>query len=61
MCALINLHLELQKDAGFDYWAISTGNEPLNGDILGYYVPFMSLGWTAKHQVILCNCYYIEP
>lgn len=46
-----NRYLELMKAAGFDYWAISTGNEPLDGDIMSQFVPFMNLGWTAEHQV----------
>ena len=32
-------------------WAISTGNEPLNGVIGWLFVHFMSLGWTPENQV----------
>jgi glucosylceramidase len=31
--------------SGLPFWAISTGNEPLNGIIFPYFVHFMSLGW----------------
>lgn len=39
------------KRAGVDFWAITTGNEPLDGNVLKRVVPFMSLGWTSEHQV----------
>lgn len=37
-------------------WAISTGNEPLNGIAFFFFVHFMSLGWIPKNQV----CLYAE-
>lgn len=43
-------YLQLMKDAGLDYWAISTGNEPMNTVIGFLFVRFMSLGWTAPSQ-----------
>lgn len=39
------------KRAGVDFWAITTGNEPLNGNTLKSIIPTMSLGWTAGSQV----------
>ncbi|KAL7024080.1 hypothetical protein ACKWTF_012898 [Chironomus riparius] len=38
-------YLELMAKNGLPFWAISTGNEPLNGIIFPYFVHFMSLGW----------------
>lgn len=32
-------------------WAISTGNEPLNGVIGFFFIHFMSMGWTPWQQV----------
>ncbi|KAL1395171.1 hypothetical protein pipiens_011440 [Culex pipiens pipiens] len=43
-------YLQLMKDAGLDYWAISTGNEPMNAVIGFLFIRFMSLGWTAIEQ-----------
>ncbi|XP_058840027.1 lysosomal acid glucosylceramidase-like [Topomyia yanbarensis] len=43
-------YLQLAKDAGLNYWAISTGNEPMNAVIGFLFVRFMSLGWTAPSQ-----------
>uniref|UniRef100_A0A182IUS7 Glucosylceramidase n=1 Tax=Anopheles atroparvus TaxID=41427 RepID=A0A182IUS7_ANOAO len=43
-------YLELMKAAGLEFWAISTGNEPLNGVIGFLFIHFMSLGWTAPEQ-----------
>ncbi|XP_050096209.1 lysosomal acid glucosylceramidase [Anopheles aquasalis] len=43
-------YLELMKAAGLGFWAISTGNEPLNGVIGFLFIHFMSLGWTAQEQ-----------
>lgn len=40
-------------DNNFTFWAISTGNEPLNGHYFWLFVHFMSLGWSAEAQV--CN------
>lgn len=31
-------------------WAISTGNEPMNGAIFWMFVRFMSLGWNPREQ-----------
>lgn len=40
--------LELMKAQGIDIWALSPGNEPMNG-IIGWIVtPWMTLGWHAK-------------
>lgn len=36
---------------GINFWAFSTGNEPLNGIIGWFFIHFMSLGWTANEQV----------
>lgn len=41
-------------DKGINFWAFSTGNEPLNGIIGWVFVHFMSLGWTAGTQVRSC-------
>lgn len=43
--------LSLMKKAGVDFWAITTGNEPLNGNIFKPFIQFMSLGWTSRLQV----------
>lgn len=43
-------YLELMHDNNFSFWAISTGNEPLNGVTLSSFVHFMSLGWMPKDQ-----------
>lgn len=43
-------YLQLMKDAGLDYWGISTGNEPMNAVIGFFFIRFMSLGWTAPNQ-----------
>lgn len=42
--------LQLWEKEGCPLWSISTGNEPLNGEIGWLFVRFMSLGWTAKNQ-----------
>lgn len=41
-------YLKLMKEQGFDYWAISTGNEPLNG--IYSSTKTMSLGWNPQNQ-----------
>lgn len=46
-------YLELMKYAGIDYWAISTGNEPLDGSPLATFIPYMTLGWTTEAQVLI--------
>ncbi|XP_019534823.3 lysosomal acid glucosylceramidase [Aedes albopictus] len=43
-------YLKLMKDAGMNYWAISTGNEPMNAVIGFLFIRFMSLGWVATNQ-----------
>ncbi|XP_065074238.1 lysosomal acid glucosylceramidase [Ochlerotatus camptorhynchus] len=43
-------YLQLMKEAGLNYWAISTGNEPMNAVIGFFFVRFMSLGWVATDQ-----------
>lgn len=43
-------YLELMDKAGIKMWAISTGNEPMNGIIGWGFVKFMSLGWTPGGQ-----------
>lgn len=43
-------YLELMHESNFSFWAISTGNEPLNGVMFPEFVHFMSLGWTPKDQ-----------
>jgi glucosylceramidase len=43
-------YLELMHESNFSFWAVSTGNEPLNGVIMPYFVHFMSLGWLPKDQ-----------
>lgn len=43
-------YLELMHDQKFSFWAVSTGNEPLNGVMFFEFVRFMSLGWTPKEQ-----------
>ena len=42
--------LDLMAERNFPLWAISTGNEPLNGVIGFLFIQFMSLGWTANDQ-----------
>lgn len=37
--------------AGVDFWAITTGNEPFDGNTLANNITFMSLGWTPELQV----------
>ncbi|KAM7359469.1 glucocerebrosidase 1b [Cochliomyia hominivorax] len=49
--------LELMLSKNITIWAISTGNEPLNGVIGWLFVNFMSLGWTPRNQAIYLNDY----
>lgn len=42
--------LELMRDNGIDFWAITTGNEPLNGVSAFLFIKFMSLGWLPTDQ-----------
>ncbi|XP_030370702.1 lysosomal acid glucosylceramidase [Scaptodrosophila lebanonensis] len=44
--------LDLMEANGMPIWAISTGNEPLNGIIGFFFVHFMSMGWTPRQQAI---------
>ncbi|XP_030369560.1 lysosomal acid glucosylceramidase [Scaptodrosophila lebanonensis] len=44
--------LELMEKNGLPIWAISTGNEPLNGIFFMYFVRFMSMGWTPQKQAV---------
>lgn len=43
-------YLELMKEKGINFWAISTGNEPLNGVTAFLFIKFMSLGWLPITQ-----------
>lgn len=43
-------YMELMEKEGINFWAISTGNEPMNGVIGWGFVKFMSLGWTPPGQ-----------
>lgn len=43
-------YLELMSERNFSFWAISTGNEPMNGVLFPEFVRFMSLGWTPANQ-----------
>lgn len=43
-------YLRLMQQEGLDYWAISTGNEPLNGVLAFPFIKFMSLGWLPSSQ-----------
>lgn len=43
-------YLELMAKNDFPFWAISTGNEPMNGVLFQYFVRFMSLGWDPVSQ-----------
>ncbi|EDW43362.1 GM26520 [Drosophila sechellia] len=47
--------LRLMEDNAIPIWAISTGNEPMNGILFMYFVKFMSLGWTPQTQAIWLN------
>ncbi|KAH8278992.1 hypothetical protein KR018_012131, partial [Drosophila ironensis] len=44
--------LELMQAENMPIWAISTGNEPLNGVIGFVFVHFMSMGWTPWQQAM---------
>ncbi|KAH8311657.1 hypothetical protein KR044_007405 [Drosophila immigrans] len=44
--------VQLMEDNGLPIWAISTGNEPMNGIFFMPFVKFMSLGWTPPGQAI---------
>ncbi|EDW84359.1 uncharacterized protein Dwil_GK13189 [Drosophila willistoni] len=49
--------VKLMEDNGLPIWAISTGNEPLNGIFFMFFVKFMSMGWTPQTQAIWVNDY----
>lgn len=42
--------LEIMEENGLPIWAISTGNEPMNGMVFMYFVRFMSMGWHPFSQ-----------
>lgn len=42
--------LQHMAASNIKFWAISTGNEPINGNFAALFVHFMSLGWSAKDQ-----------
>jgi glucosylceramidase len=42
--------LHLMREEGINFWAITTGNEPLNGAVFTGYVKFISLGWFPPSQ-----------
>lgn len=43
-------YLRLMAAENVSFWGISTGNEPLNGEIAWFFIRFMSLGWTPYNQ-----------
>ncbi|XP_018793952.1 PREDICTED: glucosylceramidase-like [Bactrocera latifrons] len=43
--------IELMDAKNMPIWAISTGNEPLNGIAFFFFVHFMSLGWIPRNQM----------
>lgn len=43
-------YLSLMHENGINFWAITTGNEPLNGVSAFLFVKFMSLGWLPRTQ-----------
>ncbi|XP_064550259.1 lysosomal acid glucosylceramidase [Drosophila montana] len=49
--------LELMQSKNMPVWAISTGNEPLNGVIGFIFIHFMSMGWTPWQQAIWLGDY----
>jgi glucosylceramidase len=42
--------LELMAKHDNNFWAITTGNEPMNGVLFQYFAKFMSLGWDPDSQ-----------
>ncbi|XP_070073173.1 lysosomal acid glucosylceramidase [Drosophila takahashii] len=44
--------LELMRSENLPIWAISTGNEPLNGVIAFFIVHFICMGWRPSQQAI---------
>ncbi|XP_054742491.1 lysosomal acid glucosylceramidase-like isoform X1 [Anastrepha obliqua] len=49
--------IELMDAKNMPIWAISTGNEPLNGVFFSHFVHFMSLGWIPQNQAVWLNDY----
>ncbi|XP_039964293.1 lysosomal acid glucosylceramidase-like [Bactrocera tryoni] len=47
--------IELMDAKNMPIWAISTGNEPLNGIAFFFFVHFMSLGWIPRNQAVWLN------
>ncbi|ALC45843.1 CG31148, partial [Drosophila busckii] len=47
--------VDLMEQNGLPIWAISTGNEPMNGILFMFFVRFMSLGWTPWRQAVWLN------
>lgn len=52
--------LELMQAINMPVWAISTGNEPLNGVVGFFFVHFMSMGWTPWQQVSSGRHLYLQ-
>ncbi|XP_017874257.1 PREDICTED: glucosylceramidase [Drosophila arizonae] len=44
--------IDLMAKNDLPIWAISTGNEPMNGILFMVFVKFMSMGWTPQTQAI---------
>jgi glucosylceramidase len=42
--------LELMRKAGIEFWSISTGNEPMNGNVFSFGAMLPSLGWDPITQ-----------
>ncbi|XP_055305815.1 lysosomal acid glucosylceramidase-like [Sitodiplosis mosellana] len=42
--------LSLMAAENMTLWGLSTGNEPLNGEIGWFFIHFMSLGWLPENQ-----------
>ncbi|XP_067626974.1 lysosomal acid glucosylceramidase-like [Eurosta solidaginis] len=47
--------LQLMDAKKMPVWAISTGNEPFNGNVFVFFVHFMSLGWVPRTQAVWLN------
>lgn len=52
-------YLSLMAAANLPLWGITTGNEPLNGEIWMFFVHFMSLGRAEKRESIENDCHRI--
>lgn len=44
--------VDLMVKNGLPIWAISTGNEPMNGILFMAFVKFMSMGWIPQTQAV---------